>query len=45
MSTTKEQVKKLADKGLTARQIAAVLHISTQAVYQHLAKLREEASV
>jgi len=32
-------VKKLADAGLTVRQIARTLDISTQAVYKHLAAL------
>jgi hypothetical protein len=39
-SPTRKAVRRLHRKGLTARQIAAELGISTQAVYAHLAKLR-----
>lgn len=43
MASTREEVKRLLDKGLTVRQIAAVLHLTTQAVYLHVAKLREDS--
>jgi DNA-binding NarL/FixJ family response regulator len=36
MSTTREQVQDLIDRGLSVRQIAAALNVSTQAVYKHL---------
>ena len=39
---TRAKVAELDGKGLSARQIALALGLSTQAVYQHLAKLREE---
>ena len=43
--TTRQEVLRLTRVGLTARQIAGVLGISTQAVYQHLAKLRAEGAL
>lgn len=39
MTTTRERVKDLIGQGLSVRDIAAVLHVSTQAVYKHLDKL------
>lgn len=40
--TTKERVKDMTAGGLSPRQIAAALGISTQAVYKHLKALNEE---
>lgn len=37
----RQRVKELTEQGLKPRQIALVLGISTQAVYQHLQKLRD----
>lgn len=37
---TKEKVRNLIDQGLTVREIARLLDISTQAVYQHLETLQ-----
>lgn len=39
----KEKVRELNEAGLTKRQIASVLNISTQAVYQHLATIKRES--
>lgn len=33
--TTKQQVARLHKAGLTVREIAATLHLSTQIVYRH----------
>lgn len=41
---TKEQVQKLHDAGLTPRQIADALRLSTQAVYRHLKTIKETSS-
>jgi hypothetical protein len=41
---TKAMVKKMHKAGHRPRDIAAELGISTQAVYQHLAELRERKS-
>lgn len=37
--TTRQKVAKLREKGLSVRQIARELDITTQAVYQHLQNL------
>jgi predicted ArsR family transcriptional regulator len=42
---TREQVRRLYAEGITVRQIAAVLGISTQAVYTHLRTLRRSGAV
>lgn len=39
---TRQRVLRMTKDGLTPRQIALALGISTQAVYQHLARLRKE---
>lgn len=39
---TKGEVKRLTADGFTPRQIARLLDISTQAVYQHLQALRRD---
>jgi hypothetical protein len=36
---TRDRVKDLTEKGLTPREVAIQLGISTQAVYWHLARL------
>jgi len=36
---TRERVPELLDQGLTVREIASVLGISTQAVYKHIHRL------
>ena len=41
--TTRERVRQLASRGLTVREIASVLGVSTQAVYKHLRKIEAEA--
>ena len=38
--TTREQIAELVAKGLTVRQIADLLRVSTQNVYKHLKALR-----
>lgn len=38
---TRTQVREMTLQGLTARQIATVLGLSTQAIYLHLAALRK----
>lgn len=40
--TTRAKVEDLIAKGLTVRQIAELLRISTQAVYKHLKLLNVE---
>jgi hypothetical protein len=37
----REQVKKYLSRGWTPRQIALHMGISTQAVYDHMARIRE----
>lgn len=39
MATTREQVAELIERGLTVRQVAQLLNVSTQAVYKHLGAL------
>jgi len=39
---TRQRVSDMTAAGMTPRQIALALSISTQAVYLHLKKLREE---
>lgn len=39
VSATRRQVSELYDKGLSVRDIAGVIGISTQRVYQHLKAL------
>lgn len=39
MATTQKRVADLIDRGLTVREIASVLNLSTQAVYKHLKAL------
>ncbi len=39
MPTTRERVRDLTDAGLSVRDIARVLNVSTQAVYKHLRSL------
>lgn len=41
---TRGQVAELKEKGLQAREIAQLLHISTQAVHWHLSKIKELAT-
>ena len=40
--TTRERVRKMEQEGLPVRAIAAMLGITTQAVYQHLARIRQD---
>lgn len=40
--STRERVRDLTAKGLKPREIAHLLNISTQRVYQHLKALEEE---
>lgn len=40
---TRERVKKLHGNGLSVREIAKVLNVSTQRVYQHLRALAVDA--
>lgn len=39
MATTRERVSDLSKQGLSVREIASVLQVSTQAIYKHLDKL------
>lgn len=39
---TRAEVAKLLDMGLTVRQVAAALEITTQMVYQHRKRIRAE---
>lgn len=39
MVSTRERVKGLSEQGLSVREIASVLQVSTQAVYKHLSAL------
>lgn len=41
-SPTREQVRRLQAKGLSVREIATLLSISTQAVYKHLRKIEQQ---
>ena len=36
MKTTRERVAELVKTGLSVREIASILNVSTQAVYKHL---------
>lgn len=40
--TTKERIADLRQKGLTVREIAGLLKVSTQNVYKHLKALEAE---
>jgi len=40
-SSTRRKVREMTASNLTPRQIAAALGISTQAVYKHLDRIRE----
>ena len=42
MAETRERVRELTEAGYTPRQIARALDVSTQAVYQHLKRIRAE---
>ncbi len=44
MSTTRERVQRYLDAGLKVRDIAQLLGISTQAVYQHVKALDASAA-
>lgn len=39
MKTTKERVAELVGSGLSVRETAAVLNVTTQAVYKHMKAL------
>lgn len=39
---TRERVRELDEKGLSPREIAHLLNISTQRVYQHLKAIEKE---
>lgn len=39
-SPSRRQVRRLTEKGYTARQIAEVMQVTTQAVYQHQRAIR-----
>lgn len=39
MKTTRQKIEELVAKGLTVRQIADLLRVSTQNVYKHLKAL------
>ena len=41
--TTRERVRQLTAQGLTVREIASILSLSTQAIYKHLRKIEAEA--
>lgn len=44
-TSTKERVREMRfERGLKVREIATLLHISTQAVYQHLDKIQQESA-
>lgn len=43
--STRERVADLKASGAKVREIALALGISTQAVYKHLEKIREDAGV
>lgn len=50
MSATRKRVKEMRSRGMSVREIALILHISTQAVYKHIAaldaaKTKKEAAV
>lgn len=40
--STRERVRELTDQGLTPREIAKLLDLSTQAIYKHLHALRDD---
>lgn len=40
--TTRDQVAAYLEQGLTVRQIAQLLGISTQAVYKHLKRIEQD---
>lgn len=40
--STRERVRDLKAQGLTVREIATVLNVTTQAVYKHLKRLEAE---
>jgi DNA-binding CsgD family transcriptional regulator len=39
---TRERIRTLRAQGLTPRQIAAALGLSTQAVYQHIDRIKRD---
>ena len=39
---TRERVRDLIDRGLSVREVAQLLGISTQAVYKHLKRIEAE---
>jgi DNA-binding CsgD family transcriptional regulator len=41
--TTRDRVRQMTEQGLTPRQIAVLLNLSTQAVYKHLANIKQDA--
>lgn len=38
----RERVREMKEQGLTPRQIALILGISTQRVYQHLKRIKDD---
>lgn len=42
-TSTREQVRRYTEKGMTPREIALLLHVTTQNVYKHLAAIRRES--
>ena len=42
MNATRKRVRDMRKRGMSVREIALILHISTQAVYKHIAALESE---
>lgn len=40
--STRERIEKMTKQGLSVREIALALHITTQAVYKHLKRIEAE---
>ena len=43
-ASTRERVRQLTEQGLSVREVASILNVSTQAVYKHLKRIEAESS-
>ena len=43
MTSTRERVRQLTATGLTVREVAAILSLSTQAIYKHRKAIEADA--
>lgn len=42
--TTRDRVRQLTGQGLTVREVASILNVTTQAIYKHLKAIEAEES-